>query len=143
MKTSDAAVAIVKAYFARQNITLLDAKRGDVGYDLKNADETLFVEVKGSAKKKPHFRYFTNSEYEKARVCRRNKLKYEVHIIIGITDGTCLDHLRITGDDLIREASPEIHWNYPIRKATREKSVMAKHKTNAPNTALEPTPTAH
>jgi hypothetical protein len=142
MKTSDAAVAIVKAYFTSKNITLLDAKRGDVGYDLRNTDETLFIEVKGSAKKTIPFRYFTNSEYEKARVCRRNKLRYEVHIVIGIADGTCSDHFVISGDDLIRQASPEIHWNYPVRKSIREKSVMAKHKTNASNTALEPTATA-
>ena len=117
MKTSEAAVAIVKAHFCEtEGIELIDAKRGDVGYDLKNLDETLFVEVKGSANEKIPFRYFTNSEYEKARVCRRNKLRYEIHIVIGIGDGTHSDHYVITADELIREAKPEIQWCFPVRK---------------------------
>jgi len=117
MKIADVAVAIVKAYFRqKEGVELIEAKRGDVGYDLKKADETLFVEVKGSANQKIPFRYFTNSEYEKARVCRRNKLRYEVHIVIGIEDGKCSDHFVIPGDDLVRHAKPEIIWCYAMRK---------------------------
>jgi hypothetical protein len=124
MSTEQAAVEIVKKHFREnEQIELIEAKRGDVGYDLKNIEETLFVEVKGSAMQKIPFRYFTNSEYEKARVCRRNNLRYEVHIVIGIDNEKYLDHFMIQGDDLIRESRPEIVWNYPIRKGIREKSV--------------------
>ena len=84
MKTSEQAELIVIEYYKKKGIELFKAKRGDIGFDLKDKMENLFIEVKGSANESIPFRYFTNSEYEKARTCRRNKLKYEIHLVTGI-----------------------------------------------------------
>ena len=107
MKTSDAAVEHVIKYYQKQGVHLVKAKRGDVGFDLKTPKEDLFIEVKGSANQKVSFRYFENSEYEKARACRRNNLPYEIHIVTGI--GTKKRrHYIIPGNVLLDEGRPEI-----------------------------------
>ena len=119
MKTSDSAVDYVIRHFEKRGIRLVKAKRGDVGFDLKTAKEDLFIEVKGSTKERINFRYFENSEYEKARTCRRNDIPYEVHIVSGI--GTKKrKHYCIPGDVLIQDARPEIKWSLRMRKSMNE-----------------------
>ncbi len=106
-------------HFRKKGVTLVKAKRGDVGFDLKTAEEDLFIEVKGSTKARINFRYFENSEYEKARTCRRNNIPFEVHILSGI--GTkSLKHFCIPGDTLLQDARPEIKWSLPMRKSMNE-----------------------
>ncbi|MEM3091526.1 MAG: DUF3883 domain-containing protein [Candidatus Pacearchaeota archaeon] len=117
MNTGKAAEEFVKEYYRKQNVRLVKTK-GELGYDFKNEDSTLFIEVKGATTKdltRVLFRYFTNTEYEKARLCKKQNLEYRIHLVIGIgTDE--IKHYIIPGKVLLDEAKPEISWNLPIRK---------------------------
>lgn len=126
MNTGQKAENIVKEYFKNKGIELIRAPKGELGYDFKKNDNKLFIEVKGTTAKelsKVLFRYFTNTEYEKARACRKAKVKYEIHLIIGINgnnDNTFKEHYMIPGNDLLDKAKPEVSWMLPIRKKDRE-----------------------
>jgi hypothetical protein len=93
-------------------------KQGDVGYDFRNEESTLFVEVKGSKAKRWSdvlFSSFTNAQFEKAKECKRSKKGYEVHIVIGI-DTENVEHFKIPLKVFLEKAKPEIAWSLPIRK---------------------------
>lgn len=119
MNTGKQAEKYIKDYFkTKKNIDLISAPRGELGYDFKTADDKLFVEVKGTSAKelsKVFFRYFTNTEYEKARVCRKAKVKFEIHLVLGIGSDS-ITHYRIPGNLLLEKGKPEITWALPIRK---------------------------
>lgn len=130
MTTGQKAEKIVKDYFQNKGIELIRAPKGELGYDFKKSDDKLFVEVKGTTAKelsKVLFRYFTNTEYEKARACRKAKVKYEIHLIIGIKnnhENDFSEHYMIPGNDLLEKGKPEVAWMLPIRK--RHKDYLVK-----------------
>lgn len=122
MTTAKQAEEYVKHYFKKElDIDLVKAGRGELGFDFRDESSKLFVEVKGSTKdlKGILFRYFTNTEYEKARSCRREGTKYEIHLVAGI--GSELpEHYVIPGEVLLDQAKPEVNWYLPVRKDFRK-----------------------
>jgi hypothetical protein len=120
--TAKIAEDYVHAYFKKHKQTdLLRVPTDELGYDFRDSDSKLFVEVKGTTAKdlaKVLFRYFTNAEYEKARSCRKKKQRYEIHLIVGI--GTAEpEHFVIPGEELLQKAKPEVSWSLPMRKEFR------------------------
>jgi hypothetical protein len=119
MNTGQKAELYVKEYFKdKKKIKLISAPRGELGYDFKTSDNKLFIEVKGTAATKltkVYFRYFTNTEYEKARACRKAKVTYEIHLILGVNSDS-ISHYKIPGNLLLEKGKPEIAWALPIRK---------------------------
>jgi len=118
MNTGKKAEEFVRKYFEMNGIILTKAGKGDLGYDFRNATGDFFVEVKGTAAKdivKVLFRYFTNTEYEKARSCRKAKQKYEIHLIVDINSSSPV-HYVIPGTLLLESGKPEVTWSLPIRK---------------------------
>jgi hypothetical protein len=117
MNTGKAAEQYVKSYFHDKDIELVSITRGNTGYDFKKSDDTLFIEVKGTTFKdlsKIPFRYFTNSEYEMAKLCRKRKIKYEIHLITGIGTNN-VKHYIMPGNVLLEKSKPEVNWSLPIR----------------------------
>ena len=108
----------VARYFAKhRKINLIRVPKGDVGYDFKNSDASLFIEVKGSTATKLSevlFRFFSDSEYQMAKTCRRKKHQYEIHLIIGIPAN--IAHYKIPGSKLLESGKPEIRWYLPTTK---------------------------
>ncbi len=84
---------IVLGYFrTKRNIHLVKRERGERGFDFRTKDSRLFVEVKGSTSdklSKAQFRYFTNTEYEKARECFSKKSNYKIHLVLRVGTGHC------------------------------------------------------
>lgn len=119
MTTAKFAENYVQNYFKKEkHIDLIKPPKGERGYDFRTRDSQLFIEVKGSATKdltKILFRYFTNAEYEKAKECFANKIKYEVHLILGVNEEQS-SHYIIPGKIFIERAKPEIYWSFPVRK---------------------------
>ena len=119
MSTARLAEQYVLDYFRdKKRIDLFRVKRPERGYDFRNADSTLFVEVKGAAAKetgKLLFRYFTNAQYEMAKQCILAKKQYEIHIIVGIGSDSCR-HYVVPARKLVERAKPEVSWYFPIRK---------------------------
>ncbi|MEW6195061.1 MAG: DUF3883 domain-containing protein [Bacteroidota bacterium] len=119
MNTGQKAEEYVRKYFQeKKSIDLIKAPKGELGYDFRSKDSKIFVEVKGSAAKdfsNVLFRYFTNTEYEKARSCRKLKQRYEIHLVVGV-DTESISHFVIPGKILLEKSKPEISWNLPIRK---------------------------
>lgn len=118
--TESKAKEIVKRYYAKQGIHLHPVSNtdGERGFDFRNDDSTLFVEVKGSTAREITsvlFRYFTNGEYEKAKQCIRQKKRYAIHLVIGIGSEK-VQHFRIPAKDFVDRAKPEVAWALPIRK---------------------------
>lgn len=108
----------MRTYFENKGIKLIKAPKGELGYDFRNVEGNFFVEVKGTAAKdivKVLFRYFTNTEYEKARLCRKAKQKFEIHLIVDINSAAPM-HFVIPGDVLLEKGKPEVTWSLPIRK---------------------------
>ncbi len=97
----------IKHYFEEKRNTELVNHGG--GYDFCNEPRDLFVEVKSSASKKPQGSYFTNSEFEKARFCRREKTKYEIHLVVGIGSDSP-KHYTESVKVFFDQAKPEIWW---------------------------------
>jgi len=123
-KSTTASIAedFVHSYFKRyKRVELIRVPKGELGYDFRDSESKLFVEVKGTTAKdlaKVLFRYFTNTEYEKARLCRKNKQRYEIHLIVGI--GTAQpEHYVIPGEELLQKGRPEVSWFLPITKEFR------------------------
>ena len=119
MNVAKKAEEYVKQYFKqKRHIELVRKKRGERGFDFRDEEGNIFVEVKGTAAKRLSdvlFCYFTNAEYEKAKECLRNKRQYEIHLVLGI--GTQLvEHYCIPASVFIERAKPEIAWTFPIRK---------------------------
>ena len=118
MGTAQQAEEYIKKYFKeKRHIELVKRKKGERGFDFRDDESKIFVEVKGTAKKKLSdvlFRYFTNAEYEKAKECLRNNKEYEIHLVVGI--GTESEkHYCIPAKVFIETAKPEIIWSLPIR----------------------------
>jgi hypothetical protein len=126
MNTGQKAEKIIKNYFYNKGIVLIRAPKGELGYDFKKSDDKFFIEVKGTTAKelsKVPFRYFTNTEYEKARACRKSKVKYEIHLITGIQSNDDIgfsEHYMIPGNDLLDKGKPEVTWMLPIRKKDKD-----------------------
>jgi hypothetical protein len=119
MTTEKMAEEYVEKYFRiKRRISLLRKKKGERGFDFRDNGSTIFVEVKGTAAKKLDeisFRYFTNSEYEKAKECLSLKKSFEVHLVTGL-GSDLVRHYCIPAKVLIAKAKPEISWFLPIRK---------------------------
>lgn len=109
----------IKQYFKdKKNIELIKPNKGEIGFDFKDKDSKIFIEVKGTSKSKLSdvlFRYFTNAEYEKAKECIRKKLIYEAHIVLGIGTNS-IKHYRIPAKIFIDKAKPEVAWYLPTTK---------------------------
>ena len=119
MTIAEEAEKYIKQYFEeKRRIKLVEAKRGERGFDFRDDKSNTFIEVKGTAAKKLSdvlFRYFTNAEYEKAKECLHNNKQYEIHLVLGI--GTqSMEHYCIPARVFIERAKPEIMWSLPIRK---------------------------
>ena len=119
MTIAEEAEKYIKQYFEeKRRIKLVEAKRGERGFDFRDDKSNIFIEVKGTAAKKLSdvlFRYFTNAEYEKAKECLHNNKQYEIHLVLGI--GTqSMEHYCIPARVFIERAKPEIMWSLPIRK---------------------------
>ncbi len=128
MSTAKEAEKYIKQYFKeKRHIELVKPERRERGFDFRDDNSTIFIEVKGTAAKKLSkvlFRYFTNAEYEKAKECLRNNKKYEIHLVLGI--GTqSVEHYCIPAKVFIERAKPEIVWSLPIRKEIKEYEVSA------------------
>jgi len=109
----------IKQYFKnKKNIELVKPNKGEIGFDFRNENYKIFVEVKGTSKSKLSdvmFRMFTNAEYEKAKECIRKKLVYEVHLVLGI--GTkSIKHYHIPAKFFIEKAKPEVALYLPTTK---------------------------
>ncbi len=116
----------IKKYFEeKRHIKLVKSRRGERGFDFRDDESTIFVEVKGTeARRLSHvlFRYFTNAQYEKAKECLRNNKKYEIHLVLGVGSKS-VKHYCIPTRVFIERAKPEVHWSLPIRKEINEYEV--------------------
>jgi len=113
----------IKQYFKnKERIELVKPYKGEIGFDFRNEDSEIFIEVKGSSKSKLSdvmFSMFTNAEYEKAKECIRKKLIYEVHIVLGV--GTkSIKHYCIPAKTFIEKAKPDVFWYLPTTKELEE-----------------------
>jgi hypothetical protein len=119
MSTKNQAEDYVRRYFNEVcNIELLPVKRPEKGFDFRNADSTLFVEVKGTTAtnlSKAMFRYFTNAEYEAAKRSALDGTSYEIHLIIGI-GSLEPQHFIIPGQKLVETGKPETWWALSLTK---------------------------
>ena len=112
----------VKEYFQRRKVELIKKPRGELGYDFRDKESKLFIEVKGTTEKNitdALFRYFTNTEYEKARSCRKAKQDYQIHLITGIGSDN-IKHYKIPGEELLDKGKPEVSWWLPLKKDFRK-----------------------
>ncbi len=119
MSTKKKAEDYVCHYFReKRGIKLLPVKRPETGFDFRNADSTLFVEVKGTSAidlRKAPFRYFINAEYEAAKRSSRDGTSYEIHLIVGV--GTAEpQHFLIPGQKLVDNGEPETWWALSLTK---------------------------
>jgi len=118
MNTSQIAEQYVKEYFLKKDVELIEKPKSELGYDFRDKDSKLFIEVKGTTAKNitdALFRYFTNTEYEKARSCRKAKQDYQIHLVTGIGSDN-IKHYKIPGKELLDKAKPEVSWYLPLRK---------------------------
>jgi len=109
----------IKDFFKKyKGIELPRPIKGEIGFDFRNENSEIFIEVKRSSKSKISdvmFRMFTNAEYEKAKECIRNKLIYEVHIVLEV--GTkSIKHYCIPAKTFIEKAKPDVQWYLPTTK---------------------------
>lgn len=113
MSTKTKAEDYVCRYFRdKRGIELLPVKRPETGFDFRNAESTLFVEVKGTAatdRRRALFRYFTNAEYEAAKRSARDGTTYEIHLVVGV-DTAEPQHFLIPGQKLVNSGKPETWW---------------------------------
>lgn len=119
MNVGKQAETIISDYFEKKrNMKLVKRQRGERGFDFRDSELKLFVEVKGSAANRLSdvlFRYFTNAEYEKAKECRANKKTYEIHLVLGIGTNN-RKHYKIPAKVFLEKARPEVAWSLPIRQ---------------------------
>ena len=108
--------------YKRRKVELIKKPRGELGYDFRDKESKLFIEVKGTTEKNitdALFRYFTNTEYEKARSCRKAKQDYQIHLITGIGSDN-IKHYKIPGEELLDKGKPEVSWWLPLKKDFRK-----------------------
>lgn len=126
MNVGKQAEAFISEYFEKKrNTKLVKHQRGDRGFDFRDNDSKLFVEVKGSVANKLSdvlFCYFTNAEYEKAKESRATKKSYEIHLVLGIGTNN-RRHYKIPAKVFLEKARPEIVWSLPIRQEINEYEV--------------------
>ena len=112
MSTESKALDIVRKCLESKGYAVKRARPG-MGCDFvcTRQRRTTYVEVKGSSKRRPPFRYFTQREYAKARQYRN---RYQVYIVTGI--GTHeVNCYGFTGNELVAAAHPEVVWRVDIR----------------------------
>lgn len=129
MSVAKRAEEFVKKYFKEnRGIDLVKPNRGERGFDFRDKDSTIFIEVKGSSATRlaeVMFLMFTNSEYEKAKDCLRQGKSYEVHLVTGIgTDS--IKHCIIPGKVFVDRAKPEIAWILPTTKKVIQDEFLIK-----------------
>jgi hypothetical protein len=119
MSTASIAEDYVKEYFrVHRRINLIPVDHSETGFDFRNKEGTLFVEVKGTKShklSKVAFRYFSNGQYNKAKACLRSNKTYEIHIVLGI-GADKVEHYQIPAKYFVDNARPEVWWSLPVRK---------------------------
>lgn len=122
MNTGQRAEQYIKDYFQKKGVELIKKSRSEHGYDFRDKDSKIFIEVKGTTAKNitdALFRYFTNTEYEKARSCRKAKQDYQIHLVTGIGSNN-IKHYKIPGEELLDKGRPEVSWWLPLKKDFRK-----------------------
>lgn len=115
MSTAKQAEEYVKDYFKeKRHIKLVKRSNRERGFDFRDESSNLFVEVKGSEKAFNDLQgwYFTNLEFEKARSCRREKKKYEIHFVVGIGSESPEHHMEF-GKVFLDYAEMGVSWWLP------------------------------
>jgi len=109
VSTAKQAEEYVKRYF--KEIRGIDLSNHGIGFDSCDNSSKHFVEVKGSKKAFNHLQgwYFTNEQYKKAMSCRREKTKYEIHIVVGIGSESP-EHYMEHGEVFLNQAEQSISW---------------------------------
>lgn len=119
MTTAKQAEDFVQKYYRQvKGVELIKVPKGERGYDFRDENSNLFVEVKGATKSglnKISFRYFTNDQLEKAKACRKSKKKYIIHLVTGIGTNS-IEHYSIPGQILIEEGNLEVRWCLHLRQ---------------------------
>jgi hypothetical protein len=109
LSTAKQAEEYVKSYFEEiRGIALINH---GLGFDFCNESKDLFVEVKGSKKAFKHLQgwYFTKDQHEKASSCRGKKIKYEIHIVVGIGSDSP-EHYVEYGEEFLNQANESTSW---------------------------------
>lgn len=124
------AEGIVKKYFKEsRGFDVIKPNRGERGFDFRDKNSTVFIEVKGSSATRLSgvmLLMFTNAEYEKAKDCLRQGKSYEVHLVTGVgTDST--NHYVIPGKVFVDTAKPEIAWILPATKKLIQDEFLVKN----------------
>jgi len=108
---------VVKWCKEKRHIKLVKPGKGEHGFDFKDKDGKLFIEVKGTSATKVGkvlFRYLTDNEYKMAKMCLNKDLTYEIHLIVGINSGK-IQHYIIPAKDFVNKCKQEVWWVLPIR----------------------------
>lgn len=130
MSAAKGAEEVVEKYFKEnRGFNLIKPNRGERGFDFRDRNSTIFIEVKGSGTARLSdimFLTFTNSEYEKAKDCLRGGKTYEVHLVTGVGTETT-KHYVIPGKVFVDRAKPEIFWILPTnKKVIRDEFLIKK-----------------
>lgn len=130
MSVAKRAEELVKEYFKEtQKVVLVKPSKGEKGFDFRDKDSNIFVEVKGSSASQlaeVMFLMFTNAEYEKAKDCLRQHTTYEVHLITGVGTDLTKQYV-IPGKAFVNSAKPEITWILPTsKKVIRDEFLIKK-----------------
>ncbi|MHA1228211.1 MAG: protein NO VEIN domain-containing protein [Candidatus Hodarchaeales archaeon] len=132
MSVAKKAEELVKEYFKEiRGVDMVKPKRGERGFDFRNKDSTIFIEVKGSSARRLTeimFLMFTNSEYERAKDCLRQSKTYEVHLVTGVGTGS-IKHYLIPGEVFVNGAKPEIAWILPTSKKIIQDEFLVRKDT--------------
>lgn len=98
---------IVEGWFRTQGVRLVRRQPGERGFDLRTEDDSLRVEVKGSAREDaPAFRLLTEREMAQARRCREEGRTWQLHIVLLTHQGDLRRHLLIPASEVIEKARP-------------------------------------
>jgi Holliday junction resolvase-like predicted endonuclease len=122
MNTGQIAEQYVKEYFQKKGVELIKKPYSEYGYDFRDKDSKLFIEVKGTTARNitdAQFHIFTNTEYEKARACRKAKQDYQIHLVTGI-GGDNIKHYKIPGKELLDKGRPVVSWSLSLKKDFRK-----------------------
>jgi hypothetical protein len=129
MSVAKKAEVFVKEYLKEtRKIDLVRPNREERGFDFRDKDSNVFVEVKGSSATQlgdVMFLMFTNAEYEKAKDGLRQGKSYEVHLVTGVGTGST-KHYVIPGKFFVNRAKPEISWILPTNKKVIENEFLIK-----------------
>jgi hypothetical protein len=119
---NDAEKFVMQYFKDHKNVDLIPAKpkRGEAGYDFRNQESTLFIEVKGSKHKhwsKVLFVSLTAAQYEKLKECHTKDLKFELHLVFGVGSDDP-QHYIISQKELLKldRLKPEVSWHLYVTK---------------------------